>query len=269
MEDEKVSVLIPTFNRNAYLHEALDSLQAQTYSHWEAIIVDNSSWGAAHAVVDCRRDPRLKYIRLSQNLGECRGRNIALAASTGSYVCYLDDDDLLPEDSLEIRTAFYREHPHSGMIYADLRRFEVVNAHRIFLADEAPLPYLRKSYYDPLLARLGYGQLETFGLLKAFNFVRGGSPLIRRTTLQDVGGFDENLVAYAPYELWLRIASRYTIRYLNAVVYYYRQHSESTRAATSPDMAARCAEVICHRYGIQPSLEFAYLTTYMYGPRLP
>lgn len=254
---DRISVLIPTYNRNSLLREALESLQTQTFSDWEAIIVDNSGNETARSVVDHFQDYRLVYVPCSRNLGECGGRNLAFSYSSGNYICYLDDDDLLPADSLQCRIDFYRRHPDSGMIYADFQRFQDIHGTRVLLKENANLPHMRKCYYDHLLERLDYNQKDTFYFLKKFNFVRGGTPLMHRSTLEAVGLFDESLVSYGNYEMWLRIAAQFPIRFLRKVVYYYRQHEGSVLRRTERQVAIRCAQRICERYDIQSSLQFA------------
>ena len=189
---DKISVLIPTYNREEFLGQALNSLRAQTFANWEAIVVDNGCSSTAQNVAMGLKDERIKYLKASHNLGECGARNLAFAHSSGNYVCYLDDDDILPEHSLESRLHFYTMHANCGMVYGEYRTFRVdpSECHDVNLSSS--IAYCRKNYYDRLLTRVRYGQKETFYLLKFFNFVRGGTPLIKRSTLEDVGLFDES-----------------------------------------------------------------------------
>src|SRR5262249_54198362 len=112
-------------------------------------------------------------------------------------------------------------------------------------------------YFDRLLMRVGYERRRTLGILTHYNFVRGGTPLMPRRTLERVGTFDETLAIHGDYEMWLRIVSHYQIRFMNEIVYYYRLHAGSTQAHASAALTARCARMICERYGIGNSLQFA------------
>jgi glycosyltransferase involved in cell wall biosynthesis len=258
---DKISILIPTYNRNLLLKEALESIQTQNIQNWEAVIVDNSGRKTAKSVVDKFQDNRFIYIPCDRNLGECGGRNLAFSHSSGNYICYLDDDDLLLPDSLKSRIEFLQSHSDSGMIYAEFQRFHDLQGNRIPLQENVTMPYMRKSYYDNLLERLNYSQKETFYFLKKFNFIRGGTPLIHRSTLETVGLFDENLVNFGNYEMWLRIAARFSIRFLNKVVYYYRIHKGSILQRTGREIAMQCAHHICQRYQIKNSIQFSHLMT--------
>jgi GT2 family glycosyltransferase len=142
------------------------------------------------------------------------------------------------------------------MVHGEYRRFRMDGDRRVELEPGAGPRWRTKSHYDPLLERLGYAREETFYFLKRFNFVRGGTPLVRRAVFDAVGGFDEALANHGDYEMWLRIASRFPIRFLPRVVYLYRAHEGSTQERTPAVVTARCAERICRRYGIAETLQF-------------
>lgn len=100
---EKVSVIIPIFNVEKYLSRALDSLLAQTYQNWEAIMVDDGSTDRSASIAEsyCKRDHR--FILTSQeNQGQAVARNNAMKMISGDYVMYLDPDDMLHPQAMEI-----------------------------------------------------------------------------------------------------------------------------------------------------------------------
>ena len=100
---DKVSVIIPVFNVAKYIKRALDSLLAQTYQEWEAIIVDDGSTDDSASIAQqyCCKDNR--FILISQeNQGQAVARNNALKTVNGNYVMYLDPDDMLHPQAMEI-----------------------------------------------------------------------------------------------------------------------------------------------------------------------
>ncbi|MEM9549094.1 MAG: glycosyltransferase family 2 protein, partial [Bacteroidota bacterium] len=124
----KISVIITTNNRNSLLKETLTSLLAQSFQSWEALIVDNNcSDNSAYTTVNNFKDERLRYLTKGRNLGECGGRNFGILNSCGQYVCYLDDDDLLPEYSLSSRYEFAQRYLDSGMIYGEYKKFTTID----------------------------------------------------------------------------------------------------------------------------------------------
>jgi len=90
----KVSVITPTYTAARYIGQAIESVQAQTLTDWEMIIVDDALPDETAEVVKCYLDdPRIRLIRSERNRGECGARNLALEAAQGEWVAPLDADD--------------------------------------------------------------------------------------------------------------------------------------------------------------------------------
>ncbi|PWJ43302.1 glycosyltransferase family 2 protein [Sediminitomix flava] len=107
-----VSVIVPSFNRATLIGETLDSVLAQTYPHWECIIVDDGSTDGSQEVVRSyiKKDKRFKfYERVREPKGASVCRNIGLENCKGDFCLFVDSDDLLKENCLEDRLAFFRE----------------------------------------------------------------------------------------------------------------------------------------------------------------
>lgn len=97
-----ISVIIPAYNAQAYLRDCLESVLAQTYTDWEAIIVDDGSTDstASIALEYAGKDKRFRVVS-TPNQGVSSARNLALDMSKGEWITFLDSDDLLPENALE------------------------------------------------------------------------------------------------------------------------------------------------------------------------
>lgn len=112
MSSSLVSIIIPLFNRQELVKETLDSVLAQTYPHWECIVVDDGSTDDSVAVVSeyAARDARFKIFERHRGpKGAPTCRNIGLEKAEGEYVIFLDSDDLLAEFCLESRIQFTKE----------------------------------------------------------------------------------------------------------------------------------------------------------------
>lgn len=98
-----ISVIIPAYNAQAYLRECLESVLAQSFTDWEAIVVDDGSTDSTASIVRTyqEQDHRIKLITTA-NRGVSAARNTALDAARGEWVTFLDSDDLLPSDALEV-----------------------------------------------------------------------------------------------------------------------------------------------------------------------
>ena len=92
----KVTVILPTYNRAAYLTQAIDSIRAQTLKDWELIIVDDASGDTTPGMVEAwtQQDPRIRYYRHNTNQGAATARNTGLKHARGTYIAFQDDDDM-------------------------------------------------------------------------------------------------------------------------------------------------------------------------------
>jgi glycosyltransferase involved in cell wall biosynthesis len=101
------SIIVPTHDRRDLLHQAIESVVAQTVADWELVVVDDGSHPAA-AVPD---DDRIRLVRLDTRRGPAAARNAGLAAARGCHVAFLDDDDLYTGDRLELVAASLNDAP--------------------------------------------------------------------------------------------------------------------------------------------------------------
>ena len=123
-----ISVIIPVYNVEKFLAECVDSVLAQTYTDWEAILVDDGATDASGAMCDAyaAKDPRIRVIH-RENGGLSAARNTGLKAARGEYVYFLDSDDYIEPDTLALllETAereqadvvFFAEHNAHGLIF--------------------------------------------------------------------------------------------------------------------------------------------------------
>ncbi len=105
----KVSVIIPNYNASCVISQTLDSLLSQTYTNWEAIIVDDCSTDNSVEIINnyAQKDKRIKLIQCTvNNGGPAIPRNMGIAAAHGDYISFLDSDDLWMPDKLEIQMNF-------------------------------------------------------------------------------------------------------------------------------------------------------------------
>ena len=116
----KVSVITPAYKAARYIGQAIESVQAQTLTDWEMIIVDDASPDeTAEVVKRYLDDPRIKLIRSERNRGECGARNLALEAAQGEWIAVLDADDWFAPERLERLWRFAQE--KGATVVADLQ----------------------------------------------------------------------------------------------------------------------------------------------------
>ena len=103
MTEKLVSVITPTYNCAKFIVRTLNSVQAQTYQNWEMIIVDDQSQDNTKEIVEeyTKRDSRIKYHLLDFNSGAAVARTTAMKLAKGSYMAFLDSDDVWTPDKLD------------------------------------------------------------------------------------------------------------------------------------------------------------------------
>ncbi len=193
-ERPRFSVVIPAFNAAATVSSAIKSALSQTQPDLEVIVVDDGSADETAELARGFGDPRVRVVAQS-NRGLPGARNAGIAVARGDYVAFLDSDDLLLPDYLELVERALREHPDVGFAYTDAYVFDAVSGRvrrRSAMARNrppAPAPTDRNAFLLALLER---------------NFVFVAVTVPRRV-LETVGGFDETRTSAEDYELWLRI----------------------------------------------------------------
>jgi glycosyltransferase involved in cell wall biosynthesis len=107
-----ISVVVAVYNMREYLPRFVQSLQRQTFHNFEALFIDDASTDESAAVVKgfASADPRFRLLRQTQNQGAGAARNLGIREAKGETICFADPDDLLPENSLEVRYAAYKKH---------------------------------------------------------------------------------------------------------------------------------------------------------------
>ena len=193
-----VSVVLPTFQRAALLDEALASLSAQTFSSWEALVVDDGSSDGSERLVEerARRDPRFRWIRRGRTpAGAPACRNIGAEQAQGRYLVFLDSDDRLAPYALEQRAAFMHDRATVAYAVFPMMVFEATPLDRPHLwntigpRDEEPEAALRR-----FLARDTPWQTTM--------------PIWRRESFLELGGWDEALTNWQDWELHVRALRR-------------------------------------------------------------
>ncbi len=121
MAEGLVSIITPSYNTAQYIAKTIQSVQAQTYTNWEMIIVDDCSTDHTDEVVaPFLSDPRIRYLKNPQNSGAAISRNFALREAKGKWIAFLDSDDLWSPEKLEKQINFMMENDYK-FTYTDYR----------------------------------------------------------------------------------------------------------------------------------------------------
>jgi teichuronic acid biosynthesis glycosyltransferase TuaG len=107
----KVSIITPSFKSEQFVSKTIESVLCQTYENWEMIIVDDCSPDNSNIIIEdyCKKDCRIKLIKLEKNSGPAIARNRAIEEAKGRYIAFLDADDLWKPEKLEKQINFMKE----------------------------------------------------------------------------------------------------------------------------------------------------------------
>lgn len=223
-----LSVVIPTYNHAHFLRQALDSVRAQTYGNWEAIVVNNYSEDDTVDVVQTLADPRIHLVNFRNQGVIAASRNEGIRHATGTYVAFLDSDDVWYPEKLA-RCVSNLESGCDLVCHGEVWTWE----------DGAT----RKTVYGPA-SRARYASLLYRG-----NCISTSATVIRRSVLDRVGGFSEApaFITAEDYDLWLRIA-RETERlcFIDEMLGEYRLHGGNASRAITRNMQAELAVIESH-----------------------
>ena len=202
-----VSVIIPCYNAEQFIGEAIGSVLEQTLEDFELIVIDDGSTDGSTSVVESFSDKRLKYHKTA-NHGVSHARNTGIRMATGKYIAFLDADDLFLKENLTRKTAYLDDHPDIGFVHAR----EV-----IFNSDSGEL----------LSTSDGLGGEVLPQLLALTNTVihSPSSVVVRRSVLDHEGLFDEQLSIAADWEMWVRLARGNRLGFITEPLSKYRIHN--------------------------------------------
>jgi glycosyltransferase involved in cell wall biosynthesis len=203
-----VSVVINLYNGRATLAEAIDSVLRQTFSDWELVVWDDASTDDGGAVVDQYDDKRIRYIRAEERVSLGQARQAAIAASSGEWIAFLDQDDVWLPRKLERQMELARNNPQLGMIYGRCVRFHPNGGERDY---DQPHEY----------AALPEGDI----FLTLFNescYVAMSSAIFRRAAIDAIGGISQSIRIIPDYYLYTAVARRYGAAAVQEPVCRYR-----------------------------------------------
>jgi len=191
----KITVIIPTHNREKLLAKTLESVLNQTVEVDEIIIIDDGSTDDTKALILQYDNNIIKYINQKNN-GVSSARNHGIRLASNKWLCFLDSDDIWETNKLEKQIQFHNENKHILFSHTDelwMFNQKIINQ--------------KKHQLKPS----GFCFLENIP-----NTLIGASTvMIHKKVLEDVGYFDEELKACEDYDLWLRILRKYEIGLIN------------------------------------------------------
>lgn len=229
MASPHISIVIPTYNHARFLRTALDSIRAQSFEDWEALIVNNFSEDDTIAVVESYDDPRIRLVNFANHGIIAAARNHGLSLMQAPLVAFLDSDDFWYPDKLQ------------RCIDKLAQGYDLVCHSEVWVG---PGERRRTVHYGPE-ARATYKSLLLDG-----NCISTSAVMVRRELLERAGGFSvqPEFVTAEDYELWLKLARNGArIGFVDEVLGEYLIHEGSQSRAALRNMQAVMAVFEHHR----------------------
>ena len=239
----KISIIIPTYNSEKTIKETIASVQKQSFTDWELIIIDDGSEDNTVNVVREIDESRLRLF-VYENGGVSVARNRGIAQSGGDYIAFLDADDLWDVDKLSSQIKALQLNPKAQVAYSWTNYIDESGK----LLFSGP----RFSYQGNVLKQL----LQRNFLLNASNI------LLRRDALKLVPGFDPEFTYAADWDFYLRLAKNFNFVLVPQYQIYYRQ-SANSMSTKIEEMRKQCLNALDLTFKDVPN-ELKYLKNISY-----
>ena len=204
----RLTVILPVYNGERFLPEAIASVAAQGYPDVELIVVDDGSTDGSAAIIDGLGDD-VRVIHQA-NAGPASARNRALEIATGELITFIDVDDLWPEGKLDLQVRFLHDHPELDVVLGRIQYMTMAGAR---------MPHIRFEDDE----------------LKTISNVHLGSGVFRRRAFDVVGGFDEDFRFGEDIDWFLRAREiGLEFRVLSDITLLYRLHQSNMTLERTP-----------------------------------
>ena len=209
----KISVILPVYNGEKYLRGAIESVIAQTYEDFELIIWNDSSTDDSEDIIASYSDTRIRRFSNSKNLSLFRTLNHAVGESRAELIRLWAQDDVMMPDCLAEEVEFHDRYPHVGMGYC-----------LVYVINEDG------QVKRPLQDSSGVPDVISSALATQIMFYHGSitgniaNVMLKKSVLEDVGLFREDMLTAADFEMWVRISGKYPIGFVRKPVVSLRDH---------------------------------------------
>lgn len=196
-----VSVICLCYNHERFVLNALESVLQQTYLPIQLIVVDDCSTDNSRVIISkfLTQHPEIAYINFPTNQGNCRAFNQGLKIARGSYVIDLAADDVLTPSRVERGVALMLSRPDCGVQFSDAEIIDANGARLGFHSDRFPHQTIPSG--------------RIFAEVLSRYFINSPTMMIRKSLLDDLGGYDESL-AYEDFDFWVRSTPRTVYLYI-------------------------------------------------------
>jgi len=217
-----VSVIIPTWNAADYLPSTLETVFKQTWTNVEILIIDDGSTDSTSELLNAYSG-KVTTVVLENSGGPSRPRNKGIEHSSGEFIAFFDSDDLMEPEKLQRAMEIFEKHPEVDLVCSNFRSIDPDG--QILNPDYLQnYTNFREDLQPSIIPEVGLlpGEKAFRNLIRA-NFVGTSSVVCRKSILQAMDPFDEEMKNADDIDMWMRIArSGYTFAFINKALHSYR-----------------------------------------------
>lgn len=215
----KVSVVMPAYNAEKYISEAIDSILEQTYSDFEFIIINDCSTDYTEEIILSYDDPRIVYLKNEKNMGVAATLNRGLAIAQGEYIARMDADDISLPERFEKQVQFLDNNLSVAVLGSAVERFGENGD-------------LERKCFSVDSEEMKLDMFFSCGIAHP-------SVMLRRDVIAALGGYDLWFEGMEDYELWCRVMEKYAIVACPDVLLRYRIHGNQVTKNPSEKYSKR------------------------------
>jgi len=219
---DKVSIIMPVYNTEKYLEEAIKSVLGQSYSNFELIIVDDGSTDNSLNIIKemANQDERIVVISLEENKGCAVARNEGLKRARGEFITGMDSDDIMLRDAIKTRVEFLNSHPEVDLVFGKI--------HKVIDREGNPIENAFFQEIQQFYSREKNNKFyEKVKKLELWIPNANVTSILRRNLLFQTGYYDENLLVGADKDFFSRVFRRSNPAYVPEPVTLYRLHDSN------------------------------------------
>jgi len=202
-----LSVVMPVYNGEKYLEEAINSVLGQTFIDYELLIIDDGSTDSSIKIIKSIKDSRIRLIKNEKNQGIAFTRNVGLREAKGEFLAWMDCDDLIEPNRLEIQIKYLRGNLEIGICGTALKRFGEGK------------PRVSILFYDSEMIKTA---------LLFYTSIRPATAMYRMNMIREAKlKYDPRLAVAEDYDFFFEASFHFPIKNIEQVLYFYRASETS------------------------------------------
>lgn len=228
-----VSVIMPSYNKAAYIGKTIESVISQTYENWELILVDDASTDDSVSVISGYKDERIKVTQNESNMGIADTRNKALSLARGEYIAVLDADDISPDYRFAHEAVFLDQNQDIAVVYGGCQEIDADgNYGKLYIS----------AFHNPGFVKAN---------LLINNVIPNSSAMYRKSFVVENNIYYRNgLCGMEDYLFWVECAARGNIAGMPETMLYWRNlNDNATARATGGENGKRREQVYGRIHG--------------------